>query len=168
MSEKTGVEVVENSVENSVEKPVEKSISNGIETGYKVGPGRPPLEHRFSSTNQPKKNGRHKEVKTILREFRHDVSDEVVQRIASVMLAAVACKSTKEAQAMLKKAEEKEPEYGWIYQETIRAIQKDGLRAILDVLEWIFGKKTILNVSGDLGVQVTPLVDLTQRGKNGQ
>jgi hypothetical protein len=84
------------------------------------------------------------------------------------MLAAVACKSTKGAQAMLKKAEEKEPEYGWIYQETIRAIQKDGLRAILDVLEWIFGKKTILNVSGDLGVQVTPLVDLTQREKNGQ
>lgn len=168
MSEKTGVEVVENSVEKPVEKPVENSASNGSKTVYKVGPGKPPLAHRFSSTNQPKKNGRRKEVRTILREFQHEVSEEVVARIASVMVAALACRSAKEAQEMLKKAEEKEPEYGWIYQETIRAIQKDGLRSILDVLEWIFGKKTILNVSGDLGVQVTPLVDLTQRGKNGQ
>ena len=164
MSEKTEVEVVE----NPVEKPVEKSIPNGNKTVYKVGPGKPPLEHRFSSTNQPKKNGRKKEVKTILREFRHEVSEEVVARIASVMLAAVACKSTKEAQAMLKKAEEKEPEYGWVYQETIRAIQKDGLRAVLDVLEWIFGKRTVLSIDGNLGVQVTPLVDLTERGKNGE
>lgn len=83
-----------------------KPPKNGIETGYKVGPGRPPLEHRFSSENQPKNNGRKKEVKTILREFRHDVSDEVVERIASVMLSALACKSTKDAQERLKEAEE--------------------------------------------------------------
>lgn len=167
MSEKTGVEVVE----NSVEKPVENSAPNANKTPRtkreiaieNLKKGTP-----FTSEYQPKRNGRHKEVKTILREFRHDVPDEVVQRIASVMLAAVACKSTKEAQAMLKKAEEKEPEYGWVYQETIRAIQKDGLRAVLDVLEWIFGKRTVLSIDGNLGVQVTPLVDLTERKKNGQ
>jgi hypothetical protein len=39
--------------------------------------------------------------------------------------------------------------------------------AILDVLEWIFGKKTNLNVSGGLGVEMKPLVDLTKRKKNG-
>lgn len=139
---------------------------NGSDTGYKVGPGKPPLEHRFSSDNQPE-NRRKKEVKTILREFRHDVSDEVVERIASVMLAALACKSTKDAQERLKAAEEAEPEYGWIFEQTILAIKKDGLKAIIEVLEWVFGKKTNVNVSGGLGVEMKPLVDLTKRKKNG-
>ena len=140
---------------------------NGIETGYKVGPGRPPLEHRFSSENQPKSNGRKKEVKTILREFRHDVSDEVVERIASVMLSALACKSPKDAEERLKEAEEKEPEYGWIFAQTILAIKKDGLKAIIEVLEWVFGKKTNVSMTGSLGVVMKPLVDLTKRNKNG-
>ena len=139
---------------------------NGNKTG-KVGKGKPPVEHQFSSENQPE-NRRKKEVKTILREFRHDVSDEVVERIASVMLAALACRSTKDAQARLKEAEEKEPEYGWIFEQTILDVKKRGMLAILDVLEWIFGKKTNLNVSGGLGVEVKPLVDLTKRKKNGE
>ena len=121
----------------------------------------------FTSEYQPKNNGRKKEVKTILREFRHDVSDEVVERIASVMLAALACRSTRDAQARLKEAEEKEPEYGWIFEQTILDVKKRGMLAILDVLEWIFGKKTNLNVSGGLGVEMKPLVDLTKRKKNG-
>ena len=141
---------------------------NGTESGYKVGPGKPPLEHRFSSENQPKNNGRKKEVKTILREFRHDVSDEVVERIASVMLSALACKSTKDAQKRLKEAEEKEPEYGWIFEQTILAIKKDGLKAIIEVLEWVFGKKTNVSMNGSLGVEMKPLVDLTERKKNGE
>ena len=121
----------------------------------------------FTSEYQPKNNGRKKEVKTILREFRHDVSDEVVERIASVMLSALACRSTRDAQARLKEAEEKEPEYGWIFEQTILDVKKRGMLAILDVLEWIFGKKTNLNVSGGLGVEMKPLVDLTKRKKNG-
>jgi hypothetical protein len=143
----------------------QKQTENGNETG-KVGKNNPPIEHRFSSENQPK-NRRKKEVKTILREFRHDVSDEVVERIASVMLSALACRSTRDAQARLKEAEEKEPEYGWIFEQTILDVKKRGMLAILDVLEWIFGKKTNLNVSGGLGVEMKPLVDLTKRKKNG-
>lgn len=121
----------------------------------------------FTSEYQPKKNGRKKEVKTILREFRHDVSDEVVERIASVMLSALACKSTKDAQARLKEAEEKEPEYGWVFEQTILAIKKDGLKAIIEVLEWVFGKKTNINVSGGMDMEIKPLIDLTERKKNG-
>lgn len=139
---------------------------NGKDTG-KVGKNKPPIEHRFSSENQPK-NRRKKEVKTILREFRHDVSDEVVERIASVMLSALACKSTKDAQSRLKEAEEKEPEYGWIFEQTILAIKKDGLKAIIEVLEWVFGKKTNVNMTGGIGLEVKPLVDLAARKKNGE
>lgn len=121
----------------------------------------------FTSEYQPAKNGRKKEVKTILKEFQYDVSDEVVQRIASVMLSALACKSTADAKKKLEEAEEQEPEFGWVFEQTIVAIKKDGLRAILDVLEWIFGKRTNINVTGGLGVEVKPLVDLTKRTKNG-
>lgn len=121
---------------------------------------------RFSSTNQPK-NRRKKTVATVLTEFRHDVSDEVVERIASVMLAALACRSTAEAEALLRKAEKDEPEFGWIFEKVVLAVQKEGLPAIITVLEWIFGKKTNLTVAGDVGVQMKPLVDLTKRKKNG-
>lgn len=139
---------------------------NGSKTG-EVGNCKPPVEHQFSSTNQPK-NRRKKGVKTILKEFRHDVSDDVVERIASVMLSALACKSTKDAQKRLKEAEDKEPEYGWIFEQTILDVKKRGMPAIIEVLEWIFGKKTNVNLSGSMGVEMKPLIDLTKRKKNGE
>lgn len=128
----------------------------------------PAKANRFSSQNQPSNSGRKKEVRTILKEFRHDVSDEVVERIAGVMLSALACKSTKDAQERLREAEEEEPEYGWVFEQTILAIKKDGLKAIIEILEWVFGKRTNINVSGGLGVEYKPLVDLTKRAKNGK
>ena len=67
-----------------------------------------------------------------------------------------------------KPAEEKEPEYGWIFEQTILAIKKDGLKAIIEVLEWVFGKKTNVSMNGSLGVEMKPLVDLTERKKNGE
>lgn len=141
--------------ENSAKTGIEKRMEN-----LKNGP-------RFSSEYQPKNPGRKKEVKNILKEFRHDVDDEVVGRIASVMLSALSCKSTSDAKKKLEEAEKSEPEFGWVFEQTIMAIKKDGLRAILDVLEWIFGKRTNVNVTGGLGVEFKPLVDLTSRSKNG-
>jgi hypothetical protein len=144
--------------DKNVDKTLKSGRARSLENLKKAKP--------FTSENQPK-NRRKKEVKTVLKEFRHDVSDEVVERIASVMLSALACKSTRDAQKRLKEAEEKEPEYGWIFEQTILDVKKRGMPAILDVLEWVFGKKTNLSVSGDLGVQMKPLVDLTKRKKNG-
>lgn len=121
---------------------------------------------RFSSEYQPE-NRRKKEIKTVLKGLGREVSPEVEARIYEVMLEAVCCKSSADATIRLRRAEEEQPEFGWIYQETIRAIQKDGLEAILSVLERIFGKKTNLSITGSMGVEMKPLIDLTKRKKNG-
>lgn len=121
---------------------------------------------RFSSEYQPE-NRRKKEIKTMLKDLGREVSPEVEARIYEVMLEAVCCKSSADATIRLRRAEEEQPDFGWIYQETIRAIQKDGLDAILSVLERIFGKKTNLSITGSMGVEMKPLVDLTKRKKNG-
>lgn len=121
---------------------------------------------RFSSEYQPE-NRRKKELRTMLKDLGREVSPEVEARIYEVMLEAVCCKSSADATIRLRRAEEEQPDFGWIYQETIRAIQKDGLDAILSVLERIFGKKTNLSITGSMGVEMKPLVDLTKRKKNG-
>lgn len=122
---------------------------------------------RFSSEYQPE-NRRKKEIKTVLKGLGREVSPEVEARIYEVMLEAVCCKSSADATIRLRRAEEEQPDFGWIYQETIRAIQKDGLDAILSVLERIFGKKTNLSITGSMGVEMKPLIDLTKRKKNGK
>lgn len=121
---------------------------------------------RFSSEYQPE-NRRKKEIKTVLKGLGREVSPEVEARIYEVMLEAVCCKSSADATIRLRRAEEEQPEFGWIYQETIKAIQKDGLDAILSVLERIFGKKTNLSITGSMGLEMKPLIDLTKRKKNG-
>lgn len=121
---------------------------------------------RFSSEYQPE-NRRKKELRTMLKDLGREVSPEVEARIYEVMLEAVCCKSSADATIRLRRAEEEQPDFGWIYQETIRAIQKDGLDAILSVLERIFGKKTNLSITGSMGVEMKPLIDLTKRKKNG-
>lgn len=122
---------------------------------------------RFSSEYQPE-NRRKKELRTMLKDLGREVSPEVEARIYEVMLEAVCCKSSADATIRLRRAEEEQPDFGWIYQETIRAIQKDGLDAILSVLERIFGKKTNLSITGSMGVEMKPLIDLTKRKKNGR
>lgn len=127
----------------------------------------PEKANRFTSENQPKNPGRKKEIKTVLKDLGREVSPEVEAKIYEVMLEALCCKSSADAANRLRKAEEDQPEFGFIYQKTIEAIQEDGLDAILSVLERIFGKKTNLSITGGLGVEMKPLVDLTKRKKNG-
>lgn len=122
---------------------------------------------RFSSEYQPE-NRRKKEIKTVLKNLGREVSPEVEAKIYEVMLEALCCRSSADATNRLHKAEEDQPEFGFIYQKTIEAIQEDGLDAILSVLERIFGKKTNLSITGGLGVEMKPLVDLTKRKKNGK
>lgn len=121
---------------------------------------------RFSSEYQPT-NRRKKEIKTVLKNLGREVSPEIEARIYEVMLEAICCKSSSEAMARLRQAEEDQPDFGWLYQETIKAVQENGLNAILSVLERIFGKKTNLSISGSMGVEMKPLIDLTKRKKNG-
>ena len=141
------------------EKIEDKTTNNASLANLKKG-------KRFSSEYQPE-NRRKKEIKTVLKDLGREVSPEVEAKIYEVMLEALCCKSSADAANRLRKAEKDQPEFGFIYQKTIEAIQEDGLDAILSVLERIFGKKTNLSITGGLGVEMKPLVDLTKRKKNG-
>lgn len=111
---------------------------------------------RFSSENQPKKNGRKKKLATVLKELGREVSPDVEARIYEVMLEAICCKSDADAQERLKKAEKDQPEYGWIYQRVILAVKKEGLSAILEVLDRIFGKKSRVDLTSN-GQTIAPV-----------
>lgn len=101
---------------------------------------------RFSSTNQPVKNGRKKLMKNIIK----GIPDDAKEEIATAMFKAVSCKNAREAEATINKIEKKGTKYGLIYEEVIKAIRKDGLDAIISVLEWIYGKNINNRISGEL------------------
>lgn len=102
---------------------------------------------RFSSTNQPAKNGRKKKLETVLKELGREVSPEVEARIYEVLLDAVCCRSISDAQNRLKRAEEDQPEYGLIFETAVYAIRKRGLDAILEILDRVFGKKSRVDLT---------------------
>lgn len=101
---------------------------------------------RFSSTNQPEKNGRKKLMKNIIK----GIPDKAKEEIATTMFKAISCKNTKDAVAIINKIELKGTKYGLIYEEVIKAIRKDGLDAIISVLEWIYGKNINNRISGEI------------------
>lgn len=102
---------------------------------------------RFSSTNQPKnRGGRTRKMKNVIKEIPPDAQEA----IATTMFRAIACRNTKEAIAMINKMELEGGEYGLIYEEVIKAIKKEGLHAIIAVLEWIYGKNINNHITGDI------------------
>lgn len=107
---------------------------------------------KFSKDYQPKKNGRKKLLKNILS----DIPPDAEKKIYAVMLSAISCRSVGEAQRKLQEAEEEMPEYGLIYQETIRAIRIDGLNTIITVLDRIYGKKSNVDITTG-GEQLAPM-----------
>lgn len=111
---------------------------------------------RFSSKNQPATKGRKKKLATVLKNLGREVSPEVEAKIYEVMLDAICCKSEKDAFERLKKAEEDQPEFGWIYQKVIWAVKKEGLSAILEVLDRIFGKKSRVDLTSN-GQTIAPV-----------
>lgn len=119
----------------------EKTGRNDVEAFTKAGE-----PYRFSAKNQPEKNGRKKLMKNIIK----GIPDDAKEEIATTMFKAISCKNTKDAVATINKIELKGTKYGLIYEEVIKAIRKDGLDAIISVLEWIYGKNINNRISGEL------------------
>ena len=120
-------------------KAVEKARNERIKRAGKAT--------RFSSDNQPENNtGRPKKMKNVIK----SIPENAQQEIATTMFRAISCKNTKEAIAMINKVELEGSEYGLIYEEVIKAIKKEGLHAIISVLEWIYGKNINNRISGEL------------------
>ena len=101
---------------------------------------------RFTSENQPEKNGRKRVMKNVIKSIPTNAQEE----IATTMFRAISCKNTKEAISMINKVELEGTEYGLIYEEVIKAIKKEGLKAIISVLEWIYGKKINNQITGEI------------------
>lgn len=102
---------------------------------------------RFSATNQPEKRGhRAKKMKNVIKEIPPDAQEA----IATTMFRAIACRNTKEAIATINETELKGGDYGLIYEEVIKAIKKEGLHAIILVLEWIYGKNINNRITGEI------------------
>lgn len=122
---------------------------------------------KFSKTNQPAKRGRKKKVATVLKELGREVSPEVEARIYEVMLDAISCRSDADAMKKLTEAEMAQPEYGWLYQRVLLAVKNDGLDAILEVLDRIFGKKSRVDLTTN-GKSIAPvaLVEFVHKEDN--
>ena len=143
-----GVNLVKNG-----RKTVEKARDERIKNAGKAT--------RFSSENQPENNGRPKMMKNIVKGIPEDAQTE----IATTMFKAISCKNAKEAISTINRIELEGTEYGLIYEEVIKAIKKEGLRAIISVLEWIYGKNINNKISGEIkttgSVNIRPYEGLT-------
>ena len=121
----------------------EKTAKIGKKIAKIIEDGKPT---RFTENNQPKKRGRPKIMKNIIKEIPENAQEE----IASTMFRAIACKNTKEAITTINRVESEGTKYGLIYEEVIKAIKKEGLHAIIAVLEWIYGKNINNRITGDI------------------
>ena len=120
------------------EKAARKKAKQIIEAGKAT---------RFSSDNQPENNtGRPKKMKNIIK----GIPPEAQTEIATMMFKAISCKNAKEAISAINRIELEGTEYGLIYEEVIKAIKKEGLHAIISVLEWIYGKNINNRITGEI------------------
>ena len=101
---------------------------------------------RFTSENQPEKNGRKRAMKNVIK----GIPPEAQTEIATTMFKAISCKNAKEAISAINRIELEGTEYGLIYEEVIKAIKKEGLHAIISVLEWIYGKSINNRITGEI------------------
>jgi len=105
---------------------------NGKKTG-KVGKGNPPVEHQFSSTNQPVKNGRPKKIYTILKESGYSKDD------IRTVFGEMAFYTIKELEEAYK--DETKPVIFKVVANAFRKAAKEGnYRYIKEILEQYIGK----------------------------
>lgn len=127
--------------------------NNGKHSG-KVGYGHPPVEHQFSSENQPANAGR----KPLLKNLVAGVPDDAKEKINEKLWQALRCGDRKEAVDILKKGAEELGEYGFVLQAAIVSINRKGLEEVMRILEWFFGrpKTTIETVNLEPPVPLSP------------
>ena len=101
---------------------------------------------KFSSTNQPAHNGRLPKWVNTIKGIPPDAQEKIYTRLYEAML----CSSKDDAIAILNASGDELGEYGFVLQVAARALSgKDGIGALLQILERIFGKPVQPNI--DLG-----------------
>ena len=101
---------------------------------------------RFSSTNQPEHNGRLPKWVNTLKSIPPDAQEKIYARLYEAML----CASKDDAIAILNAKGDELGEYGFVLQVAARALSgKDGMGALSQILERIFGKPVQPNLEID-------------------
>lgn len=101
---------------------------------------------RFSSTNQPEHNGRLPKWVNTIKSIPPDAQEKIYARLYEAML----CASKDDAIAILNAKGDELGDYGFVLQVAARALSgKDGMGALSQILERIFGKPVQPNI--DLG-----------------
>ena len=101
---------------------------------------------RFSSTNQPEHNGRLPKWVNTIKSIPPDAQEKIYARLYEAML----CASKDDAIAILNAKGDELGEYGFVLQVAARALSgKDGMGALSQILERIFGKPVQPNLEID-------------------
>lgn len=115
---------------------VQKRMKN-LEKGKKT---------QFSSTNQPANRGRLPKWVNTIKSIPPDAQEKIYARLYEAML----CSSKDDAIAILNAKGDELGDYGFVLQVAARALSgKDGMGALSQILERIFGKPVQPNI--DLG-----------------
>lgn len=104
------------------------------------------IQHRFSSTNQPEHNGRLPKWVNTIKSIPPDAQEKIYARLYEAML----CSSKDDAIAILNAKGDELGDYGFVLQVAARALSgKDGMGALSQILERIFGKPVQPNLDID-------------------
>lgn len=126
------------------------SENDGKTTGSKAtqfsSTNQPKNAKRFSSTNQPANRGRLPKWVNTIKSIPPDAQEKIYARLYEAML----CASKDDAIAILNAKGDELGDYGFVLQVATRALSgKDGMGALSQILERIFGKPVQPNI--DLG-----------------
>lgn len=126
------------------------SENNGKSTGSKStqfsSTNQPKNKNTFSSTNQPANRGRLPKWVNTIKSIPPDAQEKIYARLYEAML----CSSKDDAIAILNAKGDELGDYGFVLQVAARALSgKDGMGALSQILERIFGKPIQPNLEID-------------------
>lgn len=85
------------------------------------------------------------------------IPEDAQKKVYSILWTAISMSSVKEASKYISKEADNLPECGFVLQIALRALQgKDGFKALMDILDRLFGKPKIVaevEAEGNLSVQ---------------
>lgn len=117
------------------------------------------LKKRVNIQDQP--NANHGRYPTIANSIKA-IPDDAKEKVYAVLWTAISMPNVKEASKYISKEADNLPECGFVLQVALRELQgKNGFRALMDILDRLFGKpKTNAEVTLDGKVQgITVTVD---------